>query len=677
MMRRRSSLTHLSLRAGVALWAFAGAACLASGCDGAPSGPEGPVGPVGAGPAARLTAEQGPIDGSIPRARRQMVQLMEEATEAANARVFVEFDVEDPRKDLPFYPYVMGGPEKNPLLFRDDGRGGDEKEGDGLFTAPMLVDKEQLSLRLEAEEKAPQPKEVPRFEGREIVSFGPARKLDRQILDGVMVEFFDFDFFVFDPVAAAKSVFITDPSVVRDFTRTYDPCTDSGAGDGPWSFGHLMKQMAAPAGIPASLFVEQWLEHWLSAQNENGFTAPARPLAQNLIDDWRAASGGGELDLAKAPFRLLAIVNRTDLGTVAGSIGGYGGPTLAFDGRGEMRLIFGLVIPPSYPFKNYNSFGGAVNDGGCLLEPFTTIFEYSILRDTCVEIKGWNAQWSALDAMSFGPAYNAALEAITDQLTAANAAPGRPNGSALAQLRTNDFTFGQFNPGPPVAFPWEMREFRIPGPMGFLEQVVVAETADLTHNNQAWTGNWIDDTEGQPPPFFFPAAYGASPPNALAAASPVPASSFFWGGAGSLDPAGEASDRDARHKFSLAACSGCHARETDTIFVHVDNRTPTLASPALLSAFLTDPVVTVADPAVPAFTRQFGDIARRQDRQQDIENASCSAGPFFDIDFIRELILKHEPLPDDPFKGFDQPPLKERVNVPLEAFTMSPVTQVH
>ena len=76
-----------------------------------------------------------------------------------------------------------------------------------------------------------------------------------------------------------------------------------------------MTDMANPGltGTDPRVFVEDWLSHWLVSQNINTFNVPARTAMQNIIDDWRAASGGGLLDLGIAPFRLIAIVPRVDL----------------------------------------------------------------------------------------------------------------------------------------------------------------------------------------------------------------------------------------------------------------------------------------------------------------------------------------------------------------------------
>ena len=70
----------------------------------------------------------------------------------------------------------------------------------------------------------------------------------------------------------------------------------------------------------------------------------------------------------------------------------------------------------------------------------TLILEYNIPAGSQAEILDLANAWHALRALPFpSEEYNAALQAVTERFTARNAAPGRPNGSALGQIRTNDF----------------------------------------------------------------------------------------------------------------------------------------------------------------------------------------------------------------------------------------------
>src|SRR5260221_13555849 len=99
---------------------------------------------------------------------------------------------------------------------------------------------------------------------------------------------------------------------------------------------------------------------------------------------------------------MLAIVNRLDL------------KDLAKGKAGEGRLVYGVLDP-----------------GGNQTQ-FTVIFEYLLPASTQAEFKVWADRFHALGAVPFpSEAYNAALQAITDNFTADNAIPSKPNGSSL------------------------------------------------------------------------------------------------------------------------------------------------------------------------------------------------------------------------------------------------------
>jgi hypothetical protein len=150
-------------------------------------------------------------------------------------------------------------------------------------------------------------------------------------------------------VARFKELLIVDPSVVRDSRA------DNGAADRPWSFRARMEALAGDATATGPL-VDAWLDQWKTLQAVPVSVAPgAAQLAvtpRSGVDEalrcpWlqRSPSNGctdacdacrsQRLDMAAAPFRLLAIVNRTDLAT-----GGACG-----DDGGELRFVYGAVAP--------------------------------------------------------------------------------------------------------------------------------------------------------------------------------------------------------------------------------------------------------------------------------------------------------------------------------------------
>jgi hypothetical protein len=116
-------------------------------------------------------------------------------------------------------------------------------------------------------------------------------------------------------VVPSKELLITDPAVLQS-PETQFP--------GPLSFGHLMQEMAGKE--QASAFTLAWLELWMKDQTVNGNVAPARTKMEELVlAPWRErdAIARAELNepepliwepnLANAPFKLIAIVNRMDL----------------------------------------------------------------------------------------------------------------------------------------------------------------------------------------------------------------------------------------------------------------------------------------------------------------------------------------------------------------------------
>jgi hypothetical protein len=375
---------------------------------------------------------------------------------------------------------------------------------------------------------------------------------------------------VVDP---ARELMITDLSVVEDSVRTNPPriishtltsrrmatsiSIDPSAGK--WTFGRLMRDMAGTND--ASDFCMQWLQLWETDQTVNGFTSTARTnIRSQVIQPWLDASGGIKLNLNKAPFRLLAIVNRVDLRNNP-SYAGTGG------NAGEGRFVFGVLGPTGNPLN------------------FTVILEYKLPASTNTEVKQWAQDWHALGSMSFGEAYNDALEAITDRFAGKNADLSKPNGSSIGQIRTNEIGMG---PG------WQLREFVIDPNTGMLMQTTCKQSPDVSMNNSAQLANWINANES-----MILAERHTVPANWLAAEDPE---SFTW----MNSPAVTINSADARHKFALNTCSGCHFRETGTGFTMVKVRQA--GAEATLAGFITG--TTVQDP-VTFQARSFDDMSRR------------------------------------------------------------------
>ena len=363
-------------------------------------------------------------------------------------------------------------------------------------------------------------------------------------------------------VTPASQLMITALPVVNDPVRTKWTGSVTSASDGAWHFGRLMTQMAG-ANDPTT-FVRSWLAQWESTVGVNGWGVPARPaIASQVLASW-PKTAAGKLDLTKAPMRLLAIVNRFDLRSAGNA--------------GEGRFIFGVL-----------------GQGGVAL-PFTVILEYKLPAASAAEVKAWAHLWRDLGATTVGSAaYRAQLQAITDKFARKGAAPGRINGSAISQVRTNENALN------PI---WELREFRLTT-AGQLRMVAPALTpADSTpnFNNTATLASFMNQNAAaiKAQTHTVPTTFGG----ALFSSGRVLNRIDFWNAPG-------ITDSTLRHRFSINTCDGCHGEETATPFLHVSPRGATETAP--LSAFLTgttvpDPVTGILDPST---FRTFNELASR------------------------------------------------------------------
>ena len=397
-------------------------------------------------------------------------------------------------------------------------------------------------------------------------------------------------------IRTESQLLITDLKVVEDPLRT-DPRNGLRA---PWTFRHLVENMAG--GQDPSEFVLRWLAHWEADQTLNGSTAKARPsIRQLVVEPWLRASGGRRLDLNKAPFKLLAIVNRMDLHVRDGA---------RVTTAGEGRFVFGVLGADGRPLPSLAGTGEGA---------FTVIFEYGLPATSLAQLRDWTFLWTDLGRNPVGsPAYNAALENVTRRFTDRGADPTKPNGSALNQIRSNELALG---------LPWELREFVIDATTRRLRQNPVALTPDiLERNGTPELASWINAHEAGllDESFSLPRTEAA----ASALAGPFQVSDFPdseertfttleffppfvdvpWSASGIRN-------NEARHAFALNTCNGCHRAETGTAFLQVgfpaDHALPrSLGKPATLAGFLTG--ITVADPVVPSSRHTFNDLARRK-----------------------------------------------------------------
>ncbi len=342
---------------------------------------------------------------------------------------------------------------------------------------------------------------------------------------------------------------IRDVSVVDDPVRT-------GPG-GAWSFGKLMENMA-PTPEEAPAMVEAMLSSFLTQQTVNGFQLPPRAGAQQVLDSMRGKDG--KLDLSQSAFRLLAIVNRIDLNDLSAS------------SAGEGRFVFGFA-----PF-------------GQTLQA-TLIIEYNIPATTPAEIADLASAWHALTTLPFpSEDYNAALQKVTERFTARNAAPGRVNGSALGQIRTNDFFA--------LSFAWEFREFHLDATTGMIVPAPVAQTPDRSFNFSARLGRFV--LANEPIILAEKHAVPLTFENQPFQGGNVDASDFFTWQVPGVSP-------ETRHRFARNTCNGCHTQsETGGSEFQVRPRFPFQESS--LSGFLTGADVTDFGAGV---VRHFRELGRR------------------------------------------------------------------
>jgi len=517
--------------------------------------------------------------------------------------------------------------EGKTIALNDTGLLPDLEPGDNQYSAFLNYDFKKQAAQEDLFERRmilTKAVEVSDFSGRDFIgkrkfNSDKVRKskaliLPIKLIDGTVLRPFlpRFDSFTTLPVAhdEMRSLMITDPDVTADSTRTFDVCDVDGDGslgnvNGAWSFKTLITNMAN--GVNAQQFTHAWLRKWMADQTVNSFTIPARPNIQNFFPGWDGFNFS-TLDMNNLPFRLLAIVNRIDLAKTTA----YG----QSNNPGEIRFVFGLVDP-----NNSSCVSGNLGS----TRQMTVIFEYGDVSSLCDDLKTRANQWISLSSLALGsPAYNSALQNITDDVTLANAAPSKPNGSALNQLRTNEIA---------LSFPWQLREFVIDQVSSDLIPATVKQTPDpdLFRFGSATTAEYMEqnannilcETNAVPESFAGSAFLGShtdygfgtiwnapTDPGLLPASIPSCHKTNISLGTPTVQG-------ELRHKLSLNTCDDCHAGETNTTFTHVKPTT----FPTALSGFLTG--IVVPDPVGEPVSREFNDLERRGQSMESLAVKSC------------------------------------------------------
>jgi len=210
-----------------------------------------------------------PVDGDInpafemapPVSDDLQVKLLEKPIDGANILVTAKLDA---RKVKGSFHAVMVGDEK--IVLRDDGKQGDEKAGDGIFSVAIKEDETELQKDFTALQDAAvkgirSQKPLFQFVNRSAVA------IDEKLKNLFLETRFDLKkgiafkpgiFFTLppDPKLKTHSLMVTDLGVVEDKDRTFNPCAPpatAGTPMGAWTFGNLMTDMAN-GNIPAEDF---------------------------------------------------------------------------------------------------------------------------------------------------------------------------------------------------------------------------------------------------------------------------------------------------------------------------------------------------------------------------------------------------------------------------------------
>jgi hypothetical protein len=164
-----------------------------------------------------------------------------------------------------------------------------------------------------------------------------------------------------------------------------------------------------------------------------------------------------------------------------------------------------------------------------------------------------------------------------------------PNGSALIDVRTNEIA---------LSFQWELREFRISATTGFLEPATIFQTPDQSLNFTERLGRFINENEAAilSETHEAPLSFEGEPFQGGAVFNNID----IWDAPGINNP-------EARHKFSLNTCNGCHGGETQTGFLQIFPRFP--GEQSGLAGFQTG--ITVFDP-ITGEQRRLAELPRRR-----------------------------------------------------------------
>jgi hypothetical protein len=364
------------------------------------------------------------------------------------------------------------------------------------------------------------------------------------------------------------SLFINAPEVLNNVRAK---------GVGKWSFGYAMREILElpnPGTSPTLLAAEQakvneFVGKFIQTAKVNTFTPSNRPGTRSqILGLWGKTRGSDSKDYLtfdKAPFHLVAIVNRLDIVKK-----GKTGVT-----AGEGRFVYGFNGGPMTVILEYDlAIGTASNKGIANINAWTKKWQAlkTFLADTNTAVAGVQPNQSSTAVLKFSSAANqaaylAALEGITE-LWANRTAQKRTGGTqaAISQIRTNEI----------LTSPWELREIirdRDAAGKARFTLTTVKNNPDQSFSGggkglAAWiNANVVCKVASNKNTCSFNTANGEMPASIPGASAPVPLlgaaapESFVWF---------QSSTKVKERFVALNTCSGCHTDETGTRFTHVD-----------------------------------------------------------------------------------------------------------
>ena len=348
------------------------------------------------------------------------------------------------------------------------------------------------------------------------------------------------------PINNLKELMIVDPSVVDSAEAR-----NEGPTGGILSFHRTMRTLAGSQDV--AVFTENFFKNWQTTQTVSRGVTEARPGVSFVLDpssgQWPRLPDG-KLDMQKAPFRLLAVVNRMDLlGTAANKP------------NGEGRLVYGLFSPGDDTRDPAKGFG----------QLFTVIFEFNL--PTTHSLRDWASRWHAMGSQPFGVTSTGMGSASFNKLLFQNVVNEYVAPANLSQVRTNEFMFGS---------PWQLREFHLVN--GQLAAATTAQSPEPTLNDTSELISWVKANKNA-----ILSNTHTVPTNLLGGVSNEGFPSFCQGpGCGTSPDTFQGTkwlinsastsgiEESVRSAFAQQTCNGCHNSENTDVIQFFYQVAPTL-----------------------------------------------------------------------------------------------------